>query len=302
MLDLFCGAGGASAGYHAAGFDVTGVDISPSDHYPYRMIRGDALEVPIDGYDLVAASPPCQRYSQATPIDRRADHPDLVAVVRARLADAVARGSIGAYVIENVPGAPLVDPVTVCGWTLRLPVRRHRIFESSVPIVGTGCCHDATGYAVPVYGTSGQRDTAGRTVAASEAREAMGISWAPWSALTQAVPPAFTLWVGTQVVSHLRARRDGRDQAAYVTYGSTDISHMSNISDVSDLSDARTPATDTSDARAAVGQSAQSTRLTCRRTGCGVSLERPVTGRWPRYCSHACRQAGYRERLARKGL
>ena len=92
LLDLFCRAGGASAGYHAAGFDVTGVDIHPQPHYPFPFIQADALTVDLSGYDVVAASPPCQRWSQATPEDRRDEHPDLSSPIRQRLREAVANG------------------------------------------------------------------------------------------------------------------------------------------------------------------------------------------------------------------
>src|SRR5213078_1124690 len=78
LLDLCCGAGGASAGYHAAGFDVTGVDITPQPDYPFRFVQADALTVELTGFDVVTASPPCQRWSAATPAGRRADHPDLI--------------------------------------------------------------------------------------------------------------------------------------------------------------------------------------------------------------------------------
>lgn len=286
-LDLFCGVGGASAGYDAVGFDVTGVDLNPSEHYPYPVIRADALTVPLDGYDLVAASPPCQRYSRATPLGRRGDHPDLLAPIRARLGEAIARGVIGAYVIENVPGAPMCDPITVCGWTLRLPVRRHRLFEASAPLVGTGCCHDASTPAVPVYGSSGQRGAGGAAVTADMARQAMGISWAPWDRLTQAVPPAYTAWVGTQIVTHLRG---SVDQVAPVTDW-----HSSHLSDVSPL-EAISDGSDQGAGRVSQPRTRRAHRPTCQRAGCGAALSRPDTGRWPRYCSHACRQAAYRDR------
>ena len=154
LLDLCCGAGGASAGYHAAGFDVYGVDIAPQPDYPFPFALADALSVDLDGFDVIASSPPCQHWSAATPPARRGEHPDLVTPLRARLIEAIARpaGPV-AYVIENVPGAPLHDPVTVCGDSLRLGVRRHRLFESNLPLVGTGCWHDRPTPPVAVYGT-----------------------------------------------------------------------------------------------------------------------------------------------------
>ena len=219
LLDLFCGAGGASAGYHAAGFDVVGVDIRPQPDYPYPFVQGDALTVDLSGYDVIAASPPCQRYSAATPADRRGDHPDLIEPVRRRLVEAVTGGRILAYVIENVPGAPLHDPILVCGDTLRLGVRRHRLFESNVLLTGTGCYHDRSTPPVPVYGSYGQRGrnpVDGVTSPSTDAaRAAMGIDWMPWPALTQAIPPAYTWWIGVQLMAGLgdviRRRLPSRD-------------------------------------------------------------------------------------------
>ncbi|AXX29395.1 DNA cytosine methyltransferase [Actinosynnema pretiosum subsp. pretiosum] len=273
LLDLFCAAGGASAGYHAAGFDVTGVDIEPQPHYPFPFIRADALTVDLDGYDVIAASPPCQRYSTATPADRRDDHPDLVAPVRERLRQAVATGTAWAYVIENVPGSPLLDPVLLCGDTLRLGVRRHRLFESNVGLRGTGCHHDRDAPAVPVYGTHGQRpagrngvDVDGetsRSTAAETGRVAMGIDWMPWDRLTQAIPPAYTAWLGTQLLTH-------PDRPPVPV----------------------TQATRTQPSRPLLTNGTGG----LRHCHCGAPLTRPATGRWPRHCSHACRQAAYRAR------
>ncbi|WP_177154645.1 DNA cytosine methyltransferase [Actinosynnema pretiosum] len=282
LLDLFCCAGGASAGYHAAGFDVTGVDIEPQPHYPFPFIRADALTVDLDGYDVIAASPPCQRYCCATPADRRDDHPDLVAPIRERLRQAVATGTAWAYVIENVPGAPLLDPIRLCGDTLRLGVRRHRLFESNVPLRGTDCHHDRDAPAVPVYGTHGQRTRRkprgqGRKPrghvdqetsphgGAEGGRTAMGIDWMPWDNLTQAIPPAYTTWIGTQLLIH-------PDRPATVTEATR-----------TQTSPHRTgPLTD------ATGG--------LRHCHCGTALTRPATGRWPRHCSPACRQRAYRAR------
>ncbi|WP_051772423.1 DNA cytosine methyltransferase [Saccharothrix sp. NRRL B-16314] len=288
VLDLFCRAGGASAGYHAAGFDVTGVDIDPQPHYPFPFLRADALTVDLDGYDLVTASPPCQRWSQATPDDRREDHPDLVDPIRRRLRDAVRRGDILGYVIENVPGAPLIDPITICGHTLRLDVRRHRLFESNLPLHGTPCHHDAGVRAVPVYGAYGQRigrkpvdGETSRGTTADRGRAAMGIDWMPWTDLTQAIPPAYTAWIGVQLMSHaLRLRPVTQEPRAQTSRPTGDGSHRWKAS--------------RGDASAELRDS-----VTTRACRCGRPLTRPATGRWPRHCSHACRQAAYRDRTKR---
>ncbi|WP_309116736.1 hypothetical protein [Saccharothrix sp.] len=305
LLDLFCRAGGASAGYHAAGFDVTGVDIDPQPHYPFPFVQADALTVDLSGYDVVTASPPCQLYSQATPKHRRADHPDLVEPIRQRLREAVERGDIWGYVIENVPGSPLIDPVQLCGRTLRLDVQRHRLFESNLALFGTECHHDTGTRAVPVYGAYGQRPrrkpvdreaSPGRKPAGGEAspaertsadrgREAMGIDWMPWTDLTQAIPPAYTFWLGTQLMGHARHLRPVTEASwTLPSRPAGDGSHRWEASP----SDGSTAAPgDENDASGLV---------TARLCRCGKPLRRPDTGRWPRHCSHACRQAAYRAR------
>ena len=110
LLDLFCGAGGAAAGYAAAGFEVVGVDLDDQPRYPYRFVRADALTFPLEGFDAIHASPPCQAYSSITP-DRGA-HPRLISPVRDRL-----RAAGVPYVIENVEGArgELINPARLCG-------------------------------------------------------------------------------------------------------------------------------------------------------------------------------------------
>lgn len=284
LLDLFCKAGGASAGYHAAGFDVVGVDIEPQPDYPFAFVQADALTVDLSGFEVIAASPPCQAFSRVTPMARRGEHPDLIEPVRSRLREAVGTpGGPWAYVIENVPGAPLINPVQVCGDSLRLGVRRHRLFESNLPLRGTDCWHDRPTRAVPVYGTYGQRparrnpvDVEGQTSPNTDtARAAMGIDWMPWPALTQAIPPAFTFWLGVQLLVYRLARLRSGD-------GSLELGGTVTAS----------PSGDASPQEAFV--TAAATDRICR---CGTPLPpRPATGRWPRYCSHACRQAAYRHR------
>jgi len=301
LLDLCCGGGGASRGYDAAGFDVTGVDIEPQPYYPYPIIRADAMTVDLDGYDVIAASPPCQAYSIATPDDRRESHPDILAALRDRL---IASGV--PWVIENVPGSPMRSPVQVCGETLRLGVRRHRWFESNVGLLGTKCVHDRVGRAVPVYGSYGQLLGLGTETA----REAMGIGWLPWPSLTQAVPPVYTLWIGLQMMA---AVCDGSDlvddldvtnsrRRLCVTgddLESSSIGRMAQDHLEGDDSDLVDDLDGSSDASTADKIDIVTASRRCPRRGCGRPLIRPVTGRWPLWCSHACRQAGYRERQTR---
>ena len=211
LLDLFCGAGGAAMGYHRAGFEVVGVDIKPQPNYPFEFHQADALTFPMDGFDAVHASPPCQRYSPSSKRNRRGagpdEHPDLVATVRELL-----RENGRAYVIENVPGAPLIDPVVLCGSTFKLDVRRHRMFECSFPVPRPPCDHGwqtprfptpdgRTGLScvVPVYG---QRNYAGDL---ELRRKAMGIEWMTNREIVLAIPPAYTEHIGEQLVDYLES-------------------------------------------------------------------------------------------------
>ena len=119
-------------GYHRAGFEVVGVDNRPQPRYPFEFHQADALTFPLEGFDVIHASPPCQRYSDLAHRNGNADDwPDLIEAVRARLAGSGARFTI----IENVEGAPLVAPVMLCGSMFRsLRVLRHRLFETSFPM------------------------------------------------------------------------------------------------------------------------------------------------------------------------
>lgn len=261
VLDLYCGVGGAARGYDQAGFEVVGVDIEPQPNYrfgqaynlPYGFVQADALESldrlldggrvggwTLDDFDVIHASPPCQRF---TAMGRMAnthdDHPDLVAPTR-ELLEATGKP----YVIENVEGAPLRDPLLLCGTMFGLGIlaggewyelQRHRLFESNVDLKATWlrCKHGETrrffapgergewydrepAGVVGVYGghlrnrsrADGQRDR-GRDFSVPDrkqaAREALEIQWArTWHELDEAVPPAYTMRVGAAVA---RAKR-----------------------------------------------------------------------------------------------
>lgn len=198
LLDLFCGAGGAAMGYHRAGFDVTGVDIAPQPRYPFTFVQADALTYELDGFDVIHASPPCQAFSAYR---RRgagvgAGYPDLIDAVRRRVAGR-------RYVIENVPGAPLRDPVMLCGSAFGLDVRRHRLFESSTALLVPPCSH---GWQRPRFAHATNRTNPRRTVEIGVwripldvQREAMGIAWMTLPELSEAIPPAYTECIGAQV-------------------------------------------------------------------------------------------------------
>lgn len=213
LLDLFCGAGGCSVGYRRAGFDVTGVDRLPHADYPFPMIVGDAMSVlsapaVLDGFDVIAASPPCPRYSTATPAHTRDTHPDLIGPVR----DALQAWG-GLYVIENVPGAPLESPALLCGSSFGLRVRRHRLFESNRLVLSRPCQH-AGQQSVGVYGDHCDRpggwlrpngtSRGVKATSVADAQDALGIDWmTSWDDLTDAIPPAYTRHIGEQLLAHL---------------------------------------------------------------------------------------------------
>lgn len=205
VLDLFCGAGGASMGYVLAGYDVTGVDIKHGRRYPWGYIRKDVMTLTpedLQGFDLIHASPPCQTYSATKHLrnaqGKTTSKQDLVEPVRELL---IASGV--PYVIENVEGAPLIDPVQLCGSAFGLRVRRHRLFESSMPLKGTGCNHKEQGKPVGIYGSMRDEIPGGGHTAKTmdEANHAMGINWMIWGELVEAIPPAYTHYIGQQIMS-----------------------------------------------------------------------------------------------------
>jgi DNA (cytosine-5)-methyltransferase 1 len=200
LLDLFCGAGGASVGYHRAGFDVTGVDVVAQKHYPYRFIQGDALTVELEGYDVIHASPPCQLYS-ITQYIRGREHPDLVEPMRARL-----REWGGLYVIENVVGAPLVEPITLCGRHFGLELYRHRLFESNAGLREPPLHPVHLPICTPIgekHRPGDYMTVAGHFSSMPAAKRAMGIDWMNRAELGQAIPPAYTEYIGKQLIERL---------------------------------------------------------------------------------------------------
>lgn len=195
-LDLFCCAGGMSMGLHRAGFEVVGVDLHPQPEYPFTFVQADALEYDLAGFDFIHASPPCQHF---TAYKRRHNHvgkyPNLIPAMRARL-----EASGVPWCIENVPGAPLDRPVTLCGSMFGLEVRRHRLFEASFAIPQPACNHAAQ---VGSFPQATNRANRRRTVEVGVwriplevQRRAMGIDWMSLEALSQAIPPAYGEHVG----------------------------------------------------------------------------------------------------------
>jgi DNA (cytosine-5)-methyltransferase 1 len=202
LLDLFCGAGGAAMGYHRAGFEVVGVDLRPQPRYPFTFHRGDALTYPLAGFDAIHASPPCQRYSVQTKQNgTMANHPDWIAAVRQRLQAAGVP-----YVIENVPGAPLHNPIVLCGSMFGLErLRRHRLFECPMiaqPAQPT-CRHERQHDCISVTGHAGgtsRRDGGARFASTAIWREIMGIDWMTGKELAEAIPPIYTQYLGNRLL------------------------------------------------------------------------------------------------------
>jgi DNA (cytosine-5)-methyltransferase 1 len=208
LLDLFCGQGGAAAGYHRAGFDVIGVDIAPQPHYPYQFHQTDALQYVAEHageYDAIHASPPCQAYSVAAQTQRNTgkEYPDLLPPTRAAL---TATGL--PWVIENVPGAPMRPDYQICGCQVGLALRRERWFETSWRGFGMlpSHHHDRPVVSVVGHGTpSWVREQLGYNPSIADYRAAMGITWMNRNELSQAIPPAYTQWIGEQLLTHLQA-------------------------------------------------------------------------------------------------
>lgn len=203
-LDLFCGAGGASMGLHRAGFDVTGVDRRPQPRYPFRFVQADALNPPFDlsQFDFIWASPPCQKYSWAA---KRWDveRADLVAPTRAMLEAACVT-----FTIENVVGAPIRADIVLTGPMFGLEVIRRRHFENSFFCLAPPRVRPngsvLTGEYVTVAGHGGN-NIKGRGSRAAKQR-AMGIAWMDDAELNEAIPPAYSEFIGKAALNHLRGR------------------------------------------------------------------------------------------------
>lgn len=212
LLDLFCGAGGCSVGYYRAGFEVVGVDNEPQPSYPFEFHQADAIEFLADHsheFDAIHASPPCQRFSVCQHIHNNGDrYLDLIDPSRRALE------STGLpWVIENVVGAPLNQPIMLCGLMFDLRVLRHRLFESNTTLFAplhpkhpqgnlTNSCY---GYST---GETGFVCVAGHNFVRTAGAKAMGIDWMRRrEELAQAIPPAYTENIGLQLLSLMRKRK-----------------------------------------------------------------------------------------------
>lgn len=222
LLDLFCCAGGAARGYADAGFQVIGVDIENQPHYPYEFYRDDALSTLdtllggakwngycLDDFSALHCSPECKAFTNCN-LSPKEKYQRLIAPVRTRL-----QASGKFYVIENVVGAKrdLHASLMLCGSMFGLPMQRHRLFESNVWLYPPLPC-DHRKATVGVYGHSvwdsslpgtPRKDGRNRpdSVSIEVGREAMGISWMNINELSEAIPPAYTEWIGKQLLGAL---------------------------------------------------------------------------------------------------
>lgn len=218
LLDLFCCAGGAGMGYSQAGFDVVGYDINPQPRYPFEFRQADVLGLsPADiarEFDGIHASPPCQANTSLKTMHNARPHLDLIPETRALL------NATGLpWIMENVVGAPLIEPVRLCGTMFGLGVEdadlwRHRDFEASFPISAPG--PHRHGYrggcrTIGIYG-EGCRDSRrkfDKTIpefTTDQGREAMGCPWMTTAELSQAIPPAYTEYLGRLLLSHIEGQ------------------------------------------------------------------------------------------------
>lgn len=201
-LDLFCGAGGAAMGLHRAGFDVVGIDNRVQPRYPFTFIQGDALKPPVrlEDFDFIWASPPCQSYSTAmrhlaTP------QPMLIDDMREMLE---ASGRL--WAIENVPGAPLRNPMILCGTQFGLRVHRHRLFEAPWWFELVPPCNKSIRVLNPHQSESRARIYAefGRGCPEKLWGKEMGVPWMNRHETREAIPPAYGEYIGLAALQYIR--------------------------------------------------------------------------------------------------
>lgn len=212
LLDLFCGAGGASVGYAQAGFEVVGVDLAPQKRYPFEFHQADATKFDLKGFDFIHASPPCQGYTAMRHAPGARGAPRLISAMRKRL-----QKTNALWAIENVEEArwAMENPTMLCGSMFGLgaqgcQLQRHRLFETNFALLQPLCWHGRMPV-IGVYGgharrraeSAGGRGTkdvwvGGHRAAASEA---LGIDWMmTLTELSESIPPAYTEWVGREML------------------------------------------------------------------------------------------------------
>jgi DNA (cytosine-5)-methyltransferase 1 len=208
LLDLFSGAGGAAYGYKLAGFHITGVDKEPQPRYAGDIfIQADALDYVREFghlYDAIHASPPCQFNLKGLNAvnesrGRINNHVDLIAETR----EAVIKTNLP-FVIENIVGSALIHPIQLCGSSFGLPVKRHRLFESNLLLFALCCQHHI--WKEAIYPTNFRPkgeivkskvvQVYGNTAGSKLWNDAMKIDWMDRKEIQQAIPPAYTQYIG----------------------------------------------------------------------------------------------------------
>jgi DNA (cytosine-5)-methyltransferase 1 len=216
LLDLFCGGGGAGYGYHMAGFDIVGVDHLPQPRFPFDFIQADALEylatADLSQFDVIHASPVCKAYTVCN-LSPKERHPMQIAEVRQALAR-----TEKPYIIENVVGAKhhMKASLMLCGSMFGLPIQRHRLFEignTDLFLYAPSYCDhrkatiSVVGHSVWDSSKEGTRRKDGRrrpdSVLVEIGHKAMGITWMTKEELAQAIPPAYTRYIGQQLINML---------------------------------------------------------------------------------------------------
>ena len=225
MIDLYCCAGGAAMGYHQAGFDeIIGVDIVDRPNYPFEFVKMDALEflrtADLSDVSFIHASPPCQCYSKLKHLSGNVEkweetHVDLVAPTREAL---IKTGK--PFVIENVEGSPLINPIKLYGSQFpNLYTQRPRLFESNISLkepvnpkvkhktgkLGYGPAEDGF---ITVAGIRPQRGMNEVQTKLYYGFALGGIDWMSLEELTQAIPPAYTEFIGKQIIEYLNIQKE----------------------------------------------------------------------------------------------
>jgi len=215
LLDLFCGQGGAAAGYARAGFDIVGVDARPMPRYPFAFVQADAMTYPLDGFAAVHASPPCQDHSETQVLGGGHGTGWMLGATLERL-----RGSGIPWVVENVDGAALArqddlfgaNGLELCGCmfpALRGLLYENRLFETSFPVPQPA--HVKHLWPQTKMGRPPKpgecMQVTGHFTDAGEGRRRMGADWMTRDGLSQAIPPAYTEYLGGFLMENLAARR-----------------------------------------------------------------------------------------------
>jgi len=190
-------------GYYRSGFDIIGMDISPQRHYPFEFIQDDALLLDagfLKSFDAIHASPPCQAWTNAQKLRGNAHPRNIIRPLRRQL-----MLSTKPFVIENVVGSPLRNPILLCGVMFGLGTYRHRLFESNVNLN----CRPHYKHNAPLVkmgrpsSPNQMIHVVGNFSNVEHGRAAMGISWMTGKELSEAIPPAYTEHLGRQIMRKL---------------------------------------------------------------------------------------------------